>query len=182
MESELYTIVRKAKQGDHEAFRQLIARFKGQVFRHAFAMLHDRMEAEDVTQEAFVKAYYSLHSLDSEYAFASWLTRIVTNLCYTRAQKKKREAAWITENTDVISTTVSGGIGPIERKQMQMTIEEGMERLSVDHRTVIVLRDIQGFTYEEIANILQVPVGTVKSRISAARLSLRKHLETREDC
>jgi RNA polymerase sigma factor (sigma-70 family) len=177
VESELYTLVRDAKQGSNEAFTQLIARFKGQAFRHAFAVLHDRMEAEDVTQEAFVKAYYSLHSLDSEYAFASWLARIVTNLCYTRAQKKKREATWIIENTDALSSSLSGGPGPIERKQLQMTIEEGMKQLSLDHRTAIVLRDIQGFTYDEIATILQVPVGTVKSRISAARLSLRKQLE-----
>ncbi|WP_027416187.1 RNA polymerase sigma factor [Aneurinibacillus terranovensis] len=173
MEQELYEMIRKAKRGDKEAFTQLIQRYKGQVFRHAYAMLQDRMEAEDVAQEAFVKVYFSLKSLESEFAFSSWLTRIVSNLCYTRVQKKKKEASLLADNLEEYIPTPSSR-GTMEQKQLQLTIEEAMQNISLDHRTVLVLRDIQGFSYDEIARILDIPVGTVKSRISSARLSLRK--------
>ncbi len=73
-----------------EAFSTLVSKYKGQVFRHAFSIVNDRMEAEDIAQEAFVKAYSSLSKLDNDFAFVSWLTRIVTNICYDKLKKRKK--------------------------------------------------------------------------------------------
>jgi RNA polymerase sigma factor (sigma-70 family) len=174
VDEQLYTLIRGAKSGNKEAFVQLIRRYNGTVFRQAYAMLHDRMEAEDVSQEAFLKVHSSLTKLENEYAFASWLTRIVFRLCYDRIQKKKKEKIILGEE---LEESIPSSFGEsMEHKQMQLSIEEAMQKLSPEHRSVIVLRDIQGFSYDEMADMLQIPVGTIKSRLHTARLTLRSEL------
>jgi RNA polymerase sigma factor (sigma-70 family) len=177
VDHELYLLIRSAKQGNNEAFVQLVNRYKGTVFRQAYAMLHDRMEAEDVSQEAFLKVHSSLAKLEQEYAFASWLAQIVSHLCYDRIRKKKKEKTIMEddiESHNSFLTNASSGL--VEQKHLQLDIEEAMQKLSSEHRTVIILRDVQGFSYDEISKILKIPVGTVKSRIHTARLALREEL------
>lgn len=171
MDEELYQLIVAAKKGKVEAFAQLMGRFKGKVYRQAYAMLNDESEAQDVAQESFVKAYYSLGKLKSEYAFVSWLTQIVFHLCYDRLQKKKKEEH-LTENLQKEGSFTSS----MEQAHLKLTIEEALAQLSVEHREVIVLRDIQGFSYDEIAEVLNIPVGTVKSRVHLSRLALRNEL------
>ncbi|BAU29159.1 RNA polymerase sigma-70 factor (ECF subfamily) [Aneurinibacillus soli] len=175
MDHELYGLIGRASQGEQEAFVQLINRYKGAVFRQAYAMLHDRMEAEDVSQEAFLKVYSSLAKLEQAYAFVPWLAQIVSRLCYDRIRKKKRENTFIEEDIEkqIFFTQAPSSV---EQKHVQLNIEEAMQKLSPEHRMAITLRDIQGFSYDEMAEILKIPVGTVKSRIHAARLALRKEL------
>lgn len=174
MEQELYTLIQKAKRRDKEVFAQLVTRYKGVVFRQAYAMLNDRMEAEDVSQEAFMKVHASFSKLGSEYAFASWLTRIVSRLCYDRLQRKKqREEKVIWEGSKEQPFSPANHLDTMEHKQLQLSIEEALQKLSPEQKMVIILRDIQGLTYDEIADILQVPVGTIKSRLHTARLALR---------
>lgn len=170
VDQELYSLISEAKKGSKDAFALLLNRYKGIVFRHAYGMLSDRMEAEDVTQEAFIKVYYSLSKLENEFAFSSWLTRIVSRLCYDRLQKRKKEGV-IDEAIREQSTEET-----VEQKQLHLTIEEAMNTFSREHREVILLRDIQGYSYDEIADILGIPLGTVKSRINAARLLLRNEI------
>ncbi|WP_047153179.1 RNA polymerase sigma factor [Aneurinibacillus tyrosinisolvens] len=178
MNEELYTLIREAKRGNKEAFVQLIRRYNGAVFRQAYAMLHDRMEAEDVSQEVFLKVHSSLAKLENEYAFTSWLTRIVFRLCYDRIEKKKKEKVIFTEG---LEENIPSSFGEsVEYKHMQLSIEEAMQKLSPEHRSVIVLRDIQGFSYDEMADMLQIPVGTIKSRLHTARLTLRSELTSGE--
>ncbi|MDG0812691.1 sigma-70 family RNA polymerase sigma factor [Cohnella rhizosphaerae] len=90
MDEELHRLIRNAKQGDQEEFAALVRRFKDHVYRYAYGMLGDTMEAEDVAQEVFVKCYGSLSKLESEFAFVSWLNRIVFNLCADRLKKAKQ--------------------------------------------------------------------------------------------
>ncbi len=171
MDQELYDLIGKAKSGDKEAFALLVKRYKNTVFRYSYGMLADRMEAEDVSQEAFVKAFYSLSKLDNIYAFASWLKRIVSNLCYDRIQKQKKTNS---VSGEFIETRISNN--DMERTDLQMTIEEAIEKLSPEHREAIILREVEGYSYDEISGMLNIPLGTVKSRISAARLLLRKEM------
>ncbi|WP_449603388.1 RNA polymerase sigma factor [Paenibacillus sp. Marseille-Q9583] len=166
---ELYQMIHKAKGGNQEAFTELVQRYKGQVYRFAVGMLSNRMDAEDVAQEAFVKAFYSLSRLDNEYAFSSWMITIVSNLCKDRLKKRAQEQAFIEPNERIADPGLSD---PIEK----LSVEEGLGRLSVDHREVILLHDVQGYHYEEIAEMVQVPIGTVKSRLFSARMALRKEL------
>lgn len=167
---ELYQIIHKAKGGNQEAFTELVQRYKGQVYRFAVGMLSNRMDAEDVAQEAFVKAFYSLSRLENEYAFSSWMITIVSNLCKDRLKKRAKEQGISDEPDERIAD--SGWSDPIEK----LSVEESLGRLSVDHREIILLHDVQGYHYEEIAGMMQVPVGTVKSRLFSARMALRKEL------
>ncbi|MFT9487916.1 MAG: RNA polymerase sigma factor [Tepidibacillus sp.] len=181
MEQDLYQIIRDAKRGKKEAFEQLVSRFKGQVIRQAYAMLGDQMEAEDVAQEAFLKAYYAFNQLESEYAFSSWLARIVANLCYDRMQKKKREKELFQEGMENRANQQINRNNNIEGIDLRMTIQDAMQQLSLEHRAVLIYRDIQGFSYDEIAEIMKIPEGTVKSRIHIARNALKKALTSQEE-
>jgi RNA polymerase sigma factor (sigma-70 family) len=135
-------------------------------------MLSDRMDAEDVSQEAFVKAFYSLASLENEYAFSSWMMQIVANLCKDRLKKRSKELGYRDETNETIADQSLSD--PLEK----LSIEEGMSRLSIAHREVLLLHDVQGYRYEEIAEMVEVPIGTVKSRLFAARMALRKELRS----
>lgn len=173
MDEELNRIIREAKRGSKDAFAILVHRFKDHVYRYAYGMVGDRMEAEDIAQEAFLKCFAALPRLENEFSFASWLNRIVSNLCADRLKKRGKER---------LQTASSEALGDIEfsraREQQRVqnlksTIEEAMRQLSSDHRQIILLHDVQGFRYEEIARMLEIPVGTVKSRLNSARLALR---------
>ncbi|BBH20380.1 ECF RNA polymerase sigma factor SigW [Paenibacillus baekrokdamisoli] len=170
VDEELNHIIHRAKRGDREAFADLVKRYKGHVYRYAVGMLSDRMDAEDVSQEAFIKAYYSLSSLDNEYAFSSWMIRIVSNLCKDRLKKRTKEQGLNDEPSEMIADQNLSD--PLEK----LSIEEGMSRLTIDHRGVLLLHEVQGYRYEEIAEMIEVPLGTVKSRLFAARIALRKEL------
>ncbi|SEB46067.1 sigma-70 family RNA polymerase sigma factor [Paenibacillus sp. GP183] len=171
MDEELYRLIREAKQGEKKAFAELIKRYKGHIYRHAYGVLGNRMEAEDVAQEAFLKAYYSLSRLDNEYAFSAWIFRIVTNLCRDRLKKLGRERTLSTELLQQMATK------RVEDNHLRLTIEEAMKQLTPDHREVILLHDVQGYRYDEMAEILTIPLGTVKSRLNAARLALRNEMK-----
>ncbi|NOU62733.1 sigma-70 family RNA polymerase sigma factor [Paenibacillus sp. LMG 31461] len=171
VDHELNDIIGKAMSGDKEAFALLVSRFKDSVFRYAYGMLGDRMEAEDVAQEAFIKAFYAISKLDNSYAFTSWLKRIISNLCYDRIQKQKKTSA---VSGELIEKQRSNN--DIERTDLHITIEEAMSKLSPEHREVIILKDVEGYSYDELAGMLHIPLGTVKSRINAARLLLRKEM------
>lgn len=170
MDEELFQFIYKAKRGDRQAFAELVGRYKGTVFRHAFARVNDHMEAEDIAQEAFTKAFYSLPKLDNEYAFSSWLTKIVSNLCYDHLKKTKNKKTVDVEDYPLESKT------SMEQADLKLSIAEGLQKLSDEHRESIILRDIQGFSYEEMAKILNIPLGTVKSRINIARKQLKQEL------
>ncbi|WP_339061601.1 sigma-70 family RNA polymerase sigma factor [Tepidibacillus marianensis] len=176
MDQELYQLIVEAKEGKITSFESLITKYKGAVYRQAYSMLNDHMEAEDVTQDVFVKVYYSLTTLESPYAFTSWVTKITFNLCYDRIEKKKKKATIASGNLEQISQKHSLSTDrTMERKNLQLTIEEAMNSLSLEQREILILRDIQGYTYDEISESLKIPVGTVKSRLYNARLALKKN-------
>jgi RNA polymerase sigma factor (sigma-70 family) len=170
VDEELHRLIREAKRGNKEAFAELINRYKDRVYRHAYGMIGDRMEAEDITQEAFIKVYTSFFHLENEYAFSSWLTRIVSNLCVDRIKKRGKENV-LTKKSMEQATDLGS-----EDKYLRLGIEESMKQLSMEHREVILLHDVQGYKYEEIAQIVGIPIGTVKSRLNVGRLALRKEM------
>jgi RNA polymerase sigma factor (sigma-70 family) len=170
VDEELFHHIHRAKQGDRDAFTNLVERYKDQVFRHAVGMLGDTMEAEDISQEAFIKAFYSISNLDHEYAFTSWMIRIVSNLCKDRL--KQRGKIVYAGDESIITAEQMGYVESHEN----LTIEEAMNCLTMEQKEVVLLHDVQGFRYEEISEMVGVPLGTVKSRLFTARLALRKEL------
>ncbi|WP_028775395.1 RNA polymerase sigma factor [Shimazuella kribbensis] len=177
MDQELFDLITKAKRGDKSAFESLVERYKRHVYYQAVTMLNDTIEAEDVLQEAFIKAYFSLENLKSSYAFTSWLSRIVYNLCNDRIKKRDREKVVVSEWLDNKIENMGDSKLPIEQKQMQIDLYQAMKSLSPEHRSAIILREVHGYSYQDIAEIMGVPEGTVKSRIHHARLTLREELK-----
>ena len=182
-------LVAQAKGGYLEAFDQLVLRHQQVVFAVALRMLGSHDDAEDVAQEAFVRAYRSLGAFRGEAKFSTWLVSITMNLCRNRRRWWARHRRAIVASTDDPLETGEGTLGQrIEdpspspstvavSRERQRQIEDALRQLDEDHRSVIVLRDIEGYAYEEIAGMLGCRVGTVKSRINRARLKLRSLLE-----
>ena len=177
-------LVEKAKQGDQSAFEQLVLDNQNKVYSLALRLVGDREEAADLAQEAFVRAWQGLGSFQGESSFATWVYRLTTNVCIDHLRKKKRregvEAAVSLDDED------SGWAEPadweqdpqlqLERSERGKALARGLARLPDWQRRALVLRELSGLSYQEIAEALDIDIGTVKSRIARARLNLRKIL------
>jgi RNA polymerase sigma-70 factor (ECF subfamily) len=175
--------VRQVQAGDREAFEPLVEKYKRKVFRLAYQVLRDQEEALDVSQEAFVKAFRALPAFKGDSAFYTWLFRITMNVALDRKrQRATRTRSLGTEDVppeEWERTAVSTDPDPedvatgAERRER---IRKGLDSLSEHHRTIIILSDIEGLQYREIAEVLGIPMGTVMSRLHHARKRLREVL------
>jgi RNA polymerase sigma-70 factor (ECF subfamily) len=155
--------VAQCRAGDTSALTQLIARHRNRLVRTAGHLLRDRHEAEDVSQEAFLKAFRELHKLRDDRAFSGFLYRICVRLCMDRLRLKRAEVA------EIDSVQQHNG-GQVENR---VVIEKLLDCLPADLRTTLVLREIEQLSYEEVASVMGVPVGTVRSRLHTARERFR---------
>ena len=189
---DISELVRRAKEGDDEAFGMLIEQYQDNIYGYVFRMLHDSEEAEDVAQEVFIRAYQNLAGFRETASFPTWLYRIATNLAIdaTRARKWRRAGTFSldepveTEGGELQRQLPADMPGPVdlaESAELQWIVAEAIAQLSVKLRTVITLYDIEGLSYKEIAQVLGCPVGTIKSRLFNARNQLRDMLEEKID-
>lgn len=171
-------LVRKARDGDFRAFEMLFERHRQLVYRFAYQMMPRRDDAEDIVQEAFVRAYQNLHRYRDEAKFTTWLLRIVSNLCTDQARMKNRREAleqqeasgalvWMTEGD------VDDPVGDLEQERRVKVLRTALNALPAHHRQVIVLRDLEEREYSDIAQILNCTVGGAKLRVLRARRALR---------
>ncbi|MDP1421777.1 RNA polymerase sigma factor SigW [Peribacillus simplex] len=176
--------INQVLKGDHNAFGEIVEIYKDKVFQICFRMLGNRQEAEDLAQEAFVRAYVNIRSFNIQMKFSTWLYRIATNLCIDRLRKKKpdyyldAEVAG-TEGLNMYSQIASDMAKPeeeVESLELQETIQAEIMKLPDKYRSVIVLKYIEELSLKEISEILDLPVGTVKTRIHRGREALRKQL------
>ncbi|KWW13054.1 RNA polymerase subunit sigma [Peribacillus simplex] len=176
--------INQVVKGDHNAFGEIVELYKDKVFQICFRMLGNRQEAEDLAQEAFVRAFVNIRSFNIDMKFSTWLYRIATNLCIDRLRKKKpdyyldAEVAG-TEGLNMYSQLASNMAKPEEEAEsleLQETIQEEIMKLPEKYRSVIVLKYIEELSLKEISEILDLPVGTVKTRIHRGREALRKQL------
>lgn len=158
-----------AKHGNKDAFAALVRAYKDYVFRIAYGILMNRMEAEDVAQETFVKAYLQLRGLREERSFPSWLATIATHRALDVAKQQQR---WRLVSME--EDLPSGETDEMARVDKRILVQELLGKLNPIHRAVLILREIQGYDYAEISRILGVPIGTVRSRLNIARAHLRK--------
>ena len=173
-------LVRAAAGGDTEAFARLVRTYENKIYSLAFRMCGSADDASDIAQEAFLAAWRGLPSFRGDSGFATWLYRLTSNAAidYLRRQKKQRGDMSL-DDEEMGLDAVDTGPGPqdaAERTEVRSAVAAGLQELSEGHRQVLVLREIQGLSYEEIADVLEVDLGTVKSRISRARSALRKIL------
>lgn len=169
-------LLRRAQAGDKSAFERLIAPHLDRCYAIAYQVTHSQDDAADVVQEAMIKAYRSLSTFRAEAGLSAWLGRIVRNAALDemkRAVRKHEEA------TEILPESGGPGLeGKLERQELQQIMGEAIATLSDKLRDPLVLFDIEGFTYEEIAALLELNLGTVKSRLNRAREALRQRLVT----
>jgi RNA polymerase sigma-70 factor (ECF subfamily) len=180
-------LVRRAQANDRAAFNEIVLRYKAKVYNYINRMVHNVLDAEDLTQETFVRAYMSIGSFQSRASLNTWLFRIATNLCIDYSRKNKKAAGMTIslsqENADDESDTereIPDAVFDPQRvllnKELGARLDEALRQLPEKLRTVVLLHDIEGLPYEEIASIVGCPLGTVKSRLFNARTALRDKL------
>lgn len=180
-------LIRKAKQGDTKAYDELLSKYKGSVYNLVFRMVRDKQEAEDLTQEAFIKAFKSLVSFNEDYAFSTWLYKIATNNCIDFFRKRKLQTYSLDKpikykDSEIQQELPDPDLNPEKRilaRERTQIIQEAINTLPEKYHTAIVLRHQEEKSYEEIAQILELPLGTVKARIFRAREMLNKALKDR---
>lgn len=184
-------IVQRAKGGDRSAYEELVRRHQRRAFNVAYRILGDYEEALDISQEAFIQAYRALPRFRGESRFIYWFLTILTNLCRNRIKYWKRRARNRTSSIDEpircedsevradLPDPSPTALDSLASRQTGEIIKEEMMALEEEFRTVIVLRELQEMSYEEIASVLGIAAGTVKSRLHRGRSELRDRLRTR---
>jgi RNA polymerase sigma-70 factor (ECF subfamily) len=173
-------LVVRSKAGDTEAFGELVRRYQKPVFRIILRMVKSMDDADDLTQDTFVRAYRGLKTFKEEFDFHPWLYRIAYNQTINFLNKRKRQAAVDLE--DVPEGDIKAGPAPesplqaASRGELLDRVEEALDRLPEDQKTVFLLRVQEGLSYEEIAQTMGTPKGTVMSRLARARMALRKYM------
>lgn len=176
--------IKEVLKGDQNAFAEIVELFQDKLYRICYRMLGNQHEAEDIAQEAFVRAFINIHTFDANRKFSTWLYRIGTNLCIDRIRKKKpdyyldAEVAG-TEGLNMYSQIASKEELPeqeVLKMEMQDRVQYEISRLPDKYRAVIVLKYMEDLPLQEISEILEMPLGTVKTRIHRGREALRKQL------
>ncbi|CCW35816.1 RNA polymerase, sigma-24 subunit, RpoE [Chthonomonas calidirosea] len=179
-------LIERSKEGDRRAFDALVRMHEKRVYNLAYRLCGNYDEAGDITVEAFLRVYQAINSFRGDANFSTWLYRIVTNVYLDRRKRQKnRKTLSLEEYVELEESQVTRQIedpspGPeelAEAQQRQELLQKAIESLPEYQRAMIVLYHVDGLSYEEIAEVLSLPIGTVKSRLNRARLALREKLE-----
>lgn len=182
-----HELIAAARGGDENAFAEIIARYKGPITNFLYRFLNDYEEAVDLAQETFVRVWFALERYHTEYAFSTYIYRIATNLAISEVRKRKRRT--LLSLTGLFQSSEDAGIefqppdtrtlqdANLEDDELSRTIGKAIETLPPKYRLPVVLRDVEGKSYEEVAAILELGLGTTKSRISRGRGLLKNKLK-----
>ena len=176
-------LVRAAQKGDERAFRMLVERYQRRVVQLALGMTKDPDEAMDIAQETFLRAHVALPGFRGRSAFSTWLYRIAANLSLDGRRRRQREEALrnardseVEQAMGPLSAALAGPQKQALRRELLDKLEEALESLPPIHRAILLLREVDGLSYEELANVLEIPKGTVMSRLFNARLRFQHKL------
>jgi RNA polymerase sigma-70 factor, ECF subfamily len=177
-------LVRAAQGGDRDAFRQLVERYQRRVYQLALGMVKDPDEAMDIAQETFVRVHRYLPSFKGDSSFFTWTYRIAANLCLDAGRKKGRtermefdeHEAEIEAGMDPVSSALAGPQRQSLNSELKAKMDEALASLSENHRAILILREVDGLSYEELSKALGIRKGTVMSRLFHARLKMQKKL------
>jgi len=182
-------LIRRLKDRDEQAFREMVEEYRDRVFRLTYRMLGNREEAEDLAQEVFITIFKSIDSFRGDSKFSTWLYRVTANHCKNRikylARRHDRDRTELSERVEGGATGGSSMAAPrpvarpdaqLEGAQLEQILQQAIAELDEEQRILVILRDVEDLSYEEICAITELPDGTVKSRLHRARMALRKKL------
>lgn len=170
------SLIAQSQRGDFDAFDRLVAAHEDRIYHAAYRITGNAEDARDAAQETFVKAFRALPRYRHEAAFGTWLHRIAVNASLDVVRRRPQAPPVPLEEVVLPAQTHNPDI-EAERHEVQRRVHDALRRLAPDHRVIVVLRDLQGLAYEEIAEALRIPIGTVRSRLSRAREVLRALLK-----
>ena len=182
-------LVSRAQRGDPAAFEELVTKYQDRVYNTCYRMCHNHADALDLTQSAFLKAFQALPRFQARAGFFTWLFRIAVNLTLSHRRALSRRPSLSLRHFDddqgrayepTADPETSDPTRSAEQTEMYRRLEAALDQLDEEFRAAVVLRDVEGLDYAAIAEVLEVPVGTVKSRIHRGRLMLRELLEQQE--
>ena len=169
-------LISRARDGDREAFGALVEQYRDNVYRLAYRMCGNAYDADEVAQEAFVAAWRALPNFRGDAKFSTWLYRLTTNAAIDLMRRENRHRAASEEDIPELADESDSPQQQMERTEQQETVQKALSSLGEDYRQVLLLRYMQELDYAEIAEILHLPVGTVKSRINRAKAQLKTAL------
>lgn len=170
------SLIVQSQRGDFDAFDRLVAAHEDRIYHAAYRITGNAEDARDAAQETFVKAFRALPRYRHEAAFGTWLHRIAVNASLDIVRRRPQAPPVPLEEV-VLPAQTHNPDTEAERHEVQLRVHDALRRLAPDHRVIVVLRDLQGLAYEEIAEVLRMPIGTVRSRLSRAREALRALLK-----
>lgn len=178
-------LIKRAQRGDAEAFEELMAGQESRMYAIALRMMGNREDAQDCAQEAMVRIYRAMGAFKGQSSLATWIYRITMNTCLDELRRRKvRKVASLDSLLDAGWAPVDAGDTPEEhglRSEKQAALNAAIQSLPDDMRAAIILRDVKGYSYDEVATILDANVGTIKSRISRGRERLREILSKQSE-
>jgi RNA polymerase sigma-70 factor (ECF subfamily) len=182
-------LIRRLQQRDEKAFEEIVRMYQHKVFNLVYRMIGNSEEAEDVAQEVFVTVFKAIDSFRGEAKFSTWLYRIAANHCKNRmkylGRRSYKATGELNEATEkeaadaqpsAMRPHVDGPDAVLEGLELERTVQQGIKALDEEHRVLIILRDVEDLSYEEISSITGLELGTVKSRLHRARLQLKEHM------
>ncbi len=184
-------LIKLSIAGDTRAFGQLAEKYQHKIYNLAYRYMGNEEDANDMAQEALIKAYRSLDTFKGQSSLGTWLYRITTNVCFDELRKRKRTLHMVSLDEpvattdgdeierDIVDPSPTADI-IYEYKETEAYLQSLIDMLTPEQKTVVILRDVMDLTYEEIADVMQCSIGTVKSRLSRARGILRKKISNRE--
>lgn len=191
MEISERELIALCQKGDVEAFEKLVLKYEKQIYTIAYRFMGNHEDACDLAQEALVKAYKYISQFRGEASIKTWLYHIVANVCRDELRKRKRQTTVSLdspivndEGGELLRQTEDWTYAPeliYENKELQELIQKALDHLTPEYKEVLIMREIMGFTYDEIAKELDCSLGTVKSRISRARKAMRNYMLARRE-
>lgn len=177
----------RSREGDVESFEKLIERYQKTAYNVALRMMHHEEDAKDATQEALIKAFRSIQSFRGDSGFSTWLYRILVNTCKDELRKRRGNTVSLEQGRQTESGYEAIDLADVtfapeevlKNQDTRQTINTAIQALPEQNRTAVILRDVQGYSYEDIGILLGCPVGTVKSRINRGRQLLKESLSVK---